>query len=71
MLQRRLTYKDVAMMAKINPRVVSNVMCGNDTNWPPRDAINRAFAEKIFAKPPRSRAGRNRKRQPSPAPVPA
>lgn len=56
MLQRRLTYRDVARMAGIHPRVVSNVLCGNDRNWPPREAINRAFAEKIFVNRPRPRA---------------
>jgi transcriptional regulator with XRE-family HTH domain len=51
MLQRRLTYQDVADMAKLNARVVSNVMCGNNTDWPPRAAINRALREKIFKAP--------------------
>lgn len=56
-------------MAKINPRVASNVLCGNDTNWPPRAAINRALSEKIFAKRPRSRIGRKPKPQPPPVPA--
>jgi len=73
MLQRRLTYKDLAQMAELNPRVVSNVMCGNDRNWPPRAAINRALKERIFSKPTRS-ARRNsrrvsRRRQATPTPA--
>jgi transcriptional regulator with XRE-family HTH domain len=72
MLQRRLTYQDVAKMAGIHPRVVSNVLCGNDRNWPPRDAINRAFVEKIFTEKGRSRSRSSRKRTPAAsAPLPA
>jgi len=51
MLQRGLDYRALAKLAKLDRRVVANVLSGNNHCWPPRAALNRALQEKIFVKP--------------------
>ena len=51
MLDRDLAPAALAKMAGVSRRRVSNVLCGNDTSRPIREAINRALGEKIFIKP--------------------
>jgi hypothetical protein len=53
MVQRGLRVGDLARLAKLPPRVLSNVLVGNNHLWPPRTAINRALEMRIFQRPTR------------------
>ena len=39
-------------MNGFNAHRIKNVLCGQDTTWPIRAAINRALRVRIFEKPP-------------------
>lgn len=60
MIQRGLSYTDVAKMAGIDPRYVANVLAHNSNTWPPCSAINRAMGSKIFSKQKHTNNRKNR-----------
>jgi hypothetical protein len=62
MIERGLTYRDLAAMAGKKPQRVANVLSGSDRTWPIRAAINRALRSKLFSKPKNTR--RQRKQAP-------
>lgn len=58
MARQGLSVGALAQRAKLNPRILTNVLCGSNRVWPPRRAINIALKKKIFSKPARVRRSR-------------
>src|ERR1043166_3595363 len=61
MVERGFTASQLAAMAHVGPRRISNVLTGNDASWPIRAAINKHLGQQMFRKPsiarPRKSAG--------------
>jgi len=51
MLRRGIDHRELAAMIGYPPCRTANLLCGADTTWPLRRAINKALKMKIFAKP--------------------
>lgn len=60
MIQRGLTYRDLAAKVGRKPQRIANVLSGSDRTWPIRSDINRALRSKVFRKPKNTRRQRPR-----------
>jgi hypothetical protein len=63
MIQRGLTYRQVAALAGKTPQRIANVLSGSDGSWPIRAQINRCLRRRIFQKPAKGRRPRQPKQE--------
>lgn len=49
---RNLDNDALAAKSGVHKRVIQNIICGSNTSWPPRRAINQALQMKVFSRPP-------------------